>query len=177
MELKNPEASFDSGSIKSRENIWFPIMLNDAQKTNSATRHGDYIVGKQQQGPIVSSSWWSLVKIASNTEQDDKGKSLPVEGVIQSGALNTLPPPREVARPEMKKSLLHMENLDEEEWRHGDYIVRKQQQGPVVSSNWWSPVKIASNTEKDDKEKSLPVEGVIQPGVLITLLPRGRLLD
>lgn len=83
-------------------------------KPESSTSYG--IVGKQQQSPVVSSSWWSPVKLVSNTEQDDKGKSSPVEGVIQPGALITLPPPREVARPEMKKSLVPMENLDEEEW-------------------------------------------------------------
>lgn len=70
---------------------------------------------KQQQSPM-SSSWWSPAKTGGSSEQEDKGKGSPVEGVVHSGALITLPPPREVARPEMKKSLLPVGNLDEEEW-------------------------------------------------------------
>ncbi|KAL2493136.1 Nuclear pore complex protein [Abeliophyllum distichum] len=84
-------------------------------KSEASTSYG--AIGKQhQQSPVVSSSWWSPVKSVTNTEQDDKGKGSPVEGVVQPGALITLPPPSEVARPEMKKSLIPMENLDEEEW-------------------------------------------------------------
>lgn len=71
---------------------------------------------QSQQSPFMNSSWWSPAKSGGSAEQDDKGKGSPVEGVVQPGALITLPPPREVARPEMKKSLVPLGNLDEEEW-------------------------------------------------------------
>ncbi|KAL3631927.1 Nucleoporin nup35 [Castilleja foliolosa] len=73
---------------------------------------------QSQQSPPVSSSWWSPAKSGGGgtAEQDDKGKGSPVEGVVQPGALITLPPPREVARPEVKKSLVPVGNWDEEEW-------------------------------------------------------------
>ncbi|EYU21502.1 hypothetical protein MIMGU_mgv1a0108401mg, partial [Erythranthe guttata] len=67
---------------------------------------------QSQQSPFVSSSsWWSPAKTggggggSGGVEQEDKGKGSPVEGVVQSGALIVLPPPREVARPEVKRSL------------------------------------------------------------------------
>lgn len=65
-----------------------------------------------QQGS--ASMWWSPSK--SGGEQDDKGRSSPVEGVVQPGALITLPPPREVARPEMQRSTMPAANPHEEEW-------------------------------------------------------------
>ncbi|KAI3455474.1 hypothetical protein Pfo_012137 [Paulownia fortunei] len=71
---------------------------------------------QNQQSPAVNSSWWSPAKSGGIAEQDDKGQGSPVEGVVQPGALITLPPPREVARPEVKKSLVPVGNLDEEEW-------------------------------------------------------------
>ncbi|KAL7140133.1 hypothetical protein ABFS83_09G101500 [Erythranthe nasuta] len=78
---------------------------------------------QSQQSPFVSSSsWWSPAKTggggggSGSVEQEDKGKGSPVEGVVQSGALIVLPPPREVARPEVKRSLVPLGNLDEEEW-------------------------------------------------------------
>ncbi|XP_027126770.1 nuclear pore complex protein NUP35 [Coffea arabica] len=77
-------------------------------------------MGKQQQQsqqtPVASLSWWSPSKSGGSTEQEDKGKGSPVEGVVQPGALITLPPPREVARPEMKKNSVPIGSLDEEEW-------------------------------------------------------------
>ncbi|KAF2301158.1 hypothetical protein GH714_020529 [Hevea brasiliensis] len=69
----------------------------------------------QNQQGSASSAWWSPTK-ASSSEQEDKGKGSPVEGVVQPGALITLPPPREVARPEMQRNCLPAGNLDEEEW-------------------------------------------------------------
>ncbi|KAL0415195.1 UNVERIFIED_CONTAM: Nuclear pore complex protein [Sesamum latifolium] len=65
---------------------------------------------------MLNSSWWSPAKSGGSPEQEDKGKGSPVEGVVQPGALITVPPPREVARPEVKKSLVPVGNLDEEEW-------------------------------------------------------------
>lgn len=71
---------------------------------------------QSQQSPMAISSWWSPAKTGGSAEQDDKGKGSPVEGVVQPGALITLPPPREVARPEAKESSVAVGNLDEEEW-------------------------------------------------------------
>ncbi|KAL6137589.1 hypothetical protein ACLB2K_062879 [Fragaria x ananassa] len=70
--------------------------------------------GQNGQQGSASMNWWSSSK--SGGEQDDKGRSLPVEGVVQPGALITLPPPREVARPEMQRSTMPAANPQEEEW-------------------------------------------------------------
>lgn len=64
---------------------------------------------------ISGCTWWSPGNNASS-DQEDKGKGSPVEGVVQPGALIMLPPPREVARPEMQRIPLSAGNLDEEEW-------------------------------------------------------------
>ncbi|CAN0878184.1 Nuclear pore complex protein NUP35 [Linum grandiflorum] len=69
---------------------------------------------KLQQGS-GSSNWWSPAK-ASGTDHEDKGKNSPVEGVVQSTALITLPPPMEVARPEIQRNQFPTASLDEEEW-------------------------------------------------------------
>lgn len=70
--------------------------------------------GQQNQQSSGNLNWWSPAK--SPGEPEDKGKGSPVEGVVQPGALITLPPPREVARPEMQRNCLPAGNLDEEEW-------------------------------------------------------------
>ncbi|KAL6568186.1 Nucleoporin nup35 [Orobanche hederae] len=85
-------------------------------KSNLITSYAGTSKQQSQQSPMVSSSWWSPAKSGGSAEQDDKGKGSPVEGVVQPGALVTLPPPREVARPEVKRSLVPVGNLDEEEW-------------------------------------------------------------
>ncbi|WCJ40842.1 mitotic phosphoprotein N' end (MPPN) family protein [Euphorbia peplus] len=71
--------------------------------------------GHQNQQGSASSTWWSPAKGSSN-EQEDRGKGSPVEGVVQPGALITLPPPREVARPDAQRTSFPAGNLDEEEW-------------------------------------------------------------
>ncbi|KAM1060354.1 hypothetical protein TB1_024278 [Malus domestica] len=70
--------------------------------------------GQHGQQGSTSMSWWSPSK--SGGEQEEKGKSSPVEGVVQPLALITLPPPREVARPEMQRNTLPTGNINEEEW-------------------------------------------------------------
>ncbi|KAF8062850.1 hypothetical protein N665_1191s0005 [Sinapis alba] len=74
--------------------------------------------GQQSQQVSGSPSWWSQSKGggSSSAEQDDKGKGSPVEGVVQPGALVTLPPPREVARPEVQRQVIPTGNVQEEEW-------------------------------------------------------------
>ncbi|GLU14452.1 hypothetical protein SLE2022_310200 [Rubroshorea leprosula] len=71
--------------------------------------------GQMNQQGSSSLNWWSPAK-TSSTEQDDKGKGSPVEGIVQPSTLLTLPPPREVARPEVQRNCLPSGNLDEEEW-------------------------------------------------------------
>ncbi|XP_041002063.1 nuclear pore complex protein NUP35-like [Juglans microcarpa x Juglans regia] len=84
-------------------------------KTKSETSTSYALTGPQQnQQSSAGLSWWSSAK--SGREQDEKGKSSPVEGVVQPGALITLPPPREVARPEMQRSCSPTWNLNVEEW-------------------------------------------------------------
>ncbi|KAG2728988.1 hypothetical protein I3843_01G224600 [Carya illinoinensis] len=82
-------------------------------KSETSTSHA--LMGPQQnQQGSAGFSWWSPAK--SGSEQDDKGKGSPVEGVVQPGALITLPPPREVARPEIQRNSVPVGNLNEEEW-------------------------------------------------------------
>ncbi|KAL3528710.1 hypothetical protein ACH5RR_008032 [Cinchona calisaya] len=88
------------------------------RKSEASTSYATTL-GKQQeqsqQSPVASLSWWSPSKSGGNIEHEDKGKGSPVEGVVQPGALIMLPSPREVARPEMKKSSVPVGSLDEEE--------------------------------------------------------------
>nr|XP_043615275.1 nuclear pore complex protein NUP35 [Erigeron canadensis] len=72
----------------------------------------------------ASSSWWSGGGKADNSGED-KGKGVlgsgsgsPVDGVVhrKPEALITLPPPREVARPEIRRNAVNVGNVDEEEW-------------------------------------------------------------
>ncbi|OMO66595.1 hypothetical protein COLO4_30486 [Corchorus olitorius] len=86
-----------------------------AKNKSEASTSFSVLNGQLNQQSATSGSWWSPAK-ASSAEQDDKGKGSPVEGVIQPGALITLPPPREVARPEIQRNSIPAGNLDEEEW-------------------------------------------------------------
>ncbi|XP_060205795.1 nuclear pore complex protein NUP35 [Lycium barbarum] len=89
-------------------------------KTKSEASTSYALMGRQQQqsqqSPLPSLTWWSPTKGSGSAEQDDKGKGSPVEGVVHPGALITLPPPREVARPEIRKNSFPVGNLDDEEW-------------------------------------------------------------
>lgn len=84
-------------------------------KSEASTSYALKGLQQNQQGS-TSLSWWSPTSAKSGGEQDEKGKSSPVEGVVQPGALITLPPPREVARPEIQRNSLPAGNLNEEEW-------------------------------------------------------------
>ncbi|XVF74527.1 hypothetical protein PTKIN_Ptkin13bG0117400 [Pterospermum kingtungense] len=86
-----------------------------AKSKSGASTSFAVLTGQQNQQSPSSLSWWSPTK-TSGSEQDDKGKGSPVEGVVQPGALITLPPPREVARPEIQRNSIPAGNLDEEEW-------------------------------------------------------------
>ncbi|CAD5178271.1 unnamed protein product [Musa acuminata subsp. malaccensis] len=63
------------------------------------------------------SGWVSPGKSSGTGDRTGKGKSSPVDGIVQPGALITLPPPREVARPEVRRNSLPLAGaLDEEQW-------------------------------------------------------------
>ncbi|KAE8680764.1 Nuclear pore complex protein NUP35 [Hibiscus syriacus] len=66
------------------------------------------------QQSAASSSWWSPE--GNGSGQDDKGKGSPAEGMAQSGALITLLPPKQVARPEIQNNSIPAGNLDGEDW-------------------------------------------------------------
>ncbi|XP_068643478.1 nuclear pore complex protein NUP35-like [Aristolochia californica] len=76
--------------------------------------------GTQMQQSSASLGWWSPAKSGSSVKgsggHSEKQASSPVDGVVQLGALITLPPPREVARPELQRSSLPTGDLDEETW-------------------------------------------------------------
>ncbi|KAH9611742.1 hypothetical protein KSS87_012081 [Heliosperma pusillum] len=82
-------------------------------KSEASTSNGATPSQQNQQGSL-SLNWWSPGK--STSDQEEKGKGSPVDGVVQPGALITLPPPREVARPESQRSSFPAGNLNEEEW-------------------------------------------------------------
>lgn len=73
---------------------------------------------QKQQNQVTSSSWWTPPgkSGSSGGGELEKGKGSPVDGVVQPGALIMLPPPREVARPEMQRNSSPVGNLNEEEW-------------------------------------------------------------
>ncbi|KAK6125063.1 hypothetical protein DH2020_041179 [Rehmannia glutinosa] len=134
---------------------------------------------QSQQNPAANSSWWSPAKSGGSAEQNDKGKGSPVEGVVQSGALITLPPPREVARPEVKKSLVPVGNLDEEEWvtvygfspADTNLVLREFEKCGVIlkhvpgprDANWMHILY----QNRSDAQKALGKNGTVINGVLI----------
>lgn len=83
-------------------------------KSEASTSYALRGVQQNQQGSL-SLNWWSS-PAKSGGEQEEKGRGSPVEGVVQPGALITLPPPPEVARPEVQRNSLPAGNLNEEEW-------------------------------------------------------------
>ncbi|XP_028122961.1 nuclear pore complex protein NUP35-like [Camellia sinensis] len=120
----SPESGIPDYPMSSESNLGFrtPVQSSGGQfstprmKAEASTSYA-VIGGGQQlqnpQSPVGSLSWWSPGK---SGEQDEKGKGSPVEAVVQPGALIILPPPRDVARPEMQRNSLPVGNLDEEEW-------------------------------------------------------------
>ncbi|KAG1335314.1 Nuclear pore complex protein NUP35 [Cocos nucifera] len=88
-------------------------LKNRAEGRNSdAVGGGLYVFQQQSPG---SSSWRSPAKGGSG-EFDGKGKGSPADGVVQQGALLILPPPREVARPDLQRNNLPVGGPDEEVW-------------------------------------------------------------
>lgn len=107
----SPEAKSDPRTPVQNSGREFSTPLNS--KSEASTSMGLTASQQNQQGSL-SLNWWSPGK--STGDQEEKGKGSPVEGVVQPGALITVPQPREVARPEMQRSSLPAGNLNEEEW-------------------------------------------------------------
>ncbi|KAJ9568344.1 LOW QUALITY PROTEIN: hypothetical protein OSB04_004310, partial [Centaurea solstitialis] len=104
---------------------------NSNPSTSSYSLFGNQNQNQNQQlqglqSPAGGSSWWSAgPRSEGGGGGDEKGKGVgsgsgsPVDGVVhrQQGALITLPPPREVARPEIQRnSMMAVGAVDEEEW-------------------------------------------------------------
>ncbi|GFZ04188.1 AAA-type ATPase family protein [Actinidia rufa] len=112
--LVSPEIKSDPRTPAQSSGQEFSTPKSKAEASTSFALMG----GKQQnqQSPVANLSWWSPGKSGGRGEQDEKGNGSPVEGVVHTGALITLPPPREVARPEIQRNSLPAGSLDEEEW-------------------------------------------------------------
>ncbi|KAI3907420.1 hypothetical protein MKX01_036337 [Papaver californicum] len=141
---------------------------------------------QQMQQTPQSSSWWSPGR--SDNERNGgvdedwgklKGKGSPVEGVVKPGSLITLPPPREVARPELPKNSFPVGNLDEEEWvtvygfHPGDinFVLREFEKCGLIlkhvpgpgNANWMHILY----QNRCDAQKALSKSGMQINGVLI----------
>ncbi|XP_057744518.1 nuclear pore complex protein NUP35 isoform X1 [Arachis stenosperma] len=120
----SPESGLPDYQIspESKSNIRTPVQASNREfstplKSKSEASTSYVLRGVQQsQQSSPGLSWWSPTTAKSAGEQDEKGRSSPVEGVVQPGALITLPPQLEVARPEVQRNSLPAGNLNEEEW-------------------------------------------------------------
>ncbi|KAK4267415.1 hypothetical protein QN277_024199 [Acacia crassicarpa] len=147
-------------------------------KSEASTSYSLKGLQQNQQGS-AGLSWWSPTSAKSGGGQDEKGKSSPVEGVVQPGALITLPPQREVARPEVQRNSLPAGNLNEEEWvtvygfSPGDTnlvlrefekcgVILKHIPGPS-DANWMHILY----QNRSDAQKALNKNGMQLNGVLI----------
>ncbi|KAI4387400.1 hypothetical protein MLD38_005238 [Melastoma candidum] len=131
----------------------------------------------QAQKASGNTNWWSTPVTADGSEE--KGKGSPVKGVVEPGALLTLPPPREVARPEMLRNSLPAGNLDEEEWvtvygfPPGDtnFVLREFEKCGIIvkhipgpgNANWMHILY----QSRSDAQKALNKNGIQINGVLI----------
>ncbi|XWS18959.1 hypothetical protein CRYUN_Cryun32bG0089700 [Craigia yunnanensis] len=149
-----------------------------AKSKSGASTSFSVLNGQQSQQSPTSLSWWSPTK-ASGGEQDDKGKGSPVEGVVQPGALIILPPPREVARPEIQRNSIPAGNLDEEEWvtvygfspADTNLVLREFEKCGVIlkhvpgprDANWMHILYL----DRSDAQRALSKNGMQINGVLI----------
>ncbi|PKA63389.1 hypothetical protein AXF42_Ash005284 [Apostasia shenzhenica] len=116
----SPEFGLESRTPqRSRGYLSSPSSLkNKVDGSGSALANGgSQVLKQQQQQSPGSSTWWSPARVGEN-DIEENGRGSPVDGVVQQGwlALITLPPPREVVRPEMQRNSSHMGGMDEEEW-------------------------------------------------------------
>ncbi|XP_038987616.1 nuclear pore complex protein NUP35-like [Phoenix dactylifera] len=105
-----PLARGGSGSFSRSPSLSSPSGLRIRAEVNDSE-------GKQAalQSPEIS-SWTHGLRVGGGG-QGETGTGSPVTGVVEPGALLMLPPPREVARPEVQKSSsVPNGGLNEEEW-------------------------------------------------------------
>ncbi|KAJ8756228.1 hypothetical protein K2173_024775 [Erythroxylum novogranatense] len=171
----SPEAKSDSRTPVQSSGREF---VTPAKSKGEASTSFALMSAQQNQLGSSSSTWWSPAK-ASSSDQEERGKGSPVEGVVQPGALITLPPPQEVARPEKQKNCLPAANLDEEEWvtvygfPPGDtnLVLREFEKCGVIlkhfpgprDANWMHILY----QNRSDAHKALTKNGVQINGVLI----------
>ncbi|KAL2939886.1 Nuclear pore complex protein NUP35 [Bienertia sinuspersici] len=108
----SPETKSDPRTPLQNSGREFSTQLRSKPEASTST---GITASQQNQQGSPSLNWWSPGK-STSVDQEEKGKGSPVDGVVQSGALITVPAPREVARPEMQRSSLPSGNLNEEEW-------------------------------------------------------------
>ncbi|KAL5576941.1 hypothetical protein UlMin_018640 [Ulmus minor] len=170
----SPEVRSDPRTSSQNSNRDFSTPLKS--KSEASTSYALMSSQQNQQGS-AGFNWWSPSK--SGSEQDEKGKSSPVEGVVQPGALITLPPPREVARPEVQRNTLPIGNLNEEEWvtvygfspADTNLVLREFEKCGVIlkhvpgprDANWMHILY----QNRTDAQKALSKNGVQINGVLI----------
>lgn len=110
----SPEPKSDPRSPVKTVNREFSTPVKS--KSEASTSYALKGLQQNQQGS-PGLNWWSSASAKSGGEQDEKGRGSPVEGVVQSGAFLTLPPPRKVARPEeVQRNTLSGGSLNDEEW-------------------------------------------------------------
>ncbi|KAL8153150.1 hypothetical protein V2J09_010910 [Rumex salicifolius] len=155
-----------------RELSLTPLKGRSEPSTSYGVSSGSHL---NQQG----SSGLSWMSQGRSNEQEERGKGSPVEGVVQPGALITLPPPREVAMPEKKRSSFPVGSLNEEEWvtvygfSPGDtnMVLREFEKCGVIlhhvpgprSANWMHILF----QNRSDAQKALSKDGKQMNGVLI----------
>ncbi|KAL9244612.1 hypothetical protein vseg_018373 [Gypsophila vaccaria] len=170
----SPEAKSDPRTPLHGSGREFSSSFKNKSEASTST---PLTASQQNQQGTLSLNWWSTGK--STSDQEEKGKGSPVEGVVQPGALITLPPPREVARPEMQRSSFPTENLNEEEWvtvygfSPGDtnYVLREFEKCGVTlkhipgpkNANWMYILY----QNRADAQRALSKNGMQINGVLI----------
>lgn len=173
----SPETKSDPRSPIQNPSQEFSPLLKNISESNPSN---PLSASQQNQQGSLSLNWWSLGKSISN--QEEQGKGSPVEGVVQPGALITLPPQREVARPEMKKSSFPAGSLNEEEWvtvygfspTDANLILREFEKCGVIlkhvpgprNANWMHILyQNRADAHKALSKNGVPVNGVLIVGV------------
>eukprot|EP00262_Sarcandra_glabra_P001892 TRINITY_DN12071_c0_g1_i1.p1 TRINITY_DN12071_c0_g1~~TRINITY_DN12071_c0_g1_i1.p1 ORF type:complete len:332 (-),score=41.21 TRINITY_DN12071_c0_g1_i1:211-1206(-) len=137
----------------------------------------------EKQHNSVSSMWWSPGKGGGGSrDHDEKGKGSPVDGVVQPGALIMLPPPREVARPDLQRITLPAGDLIKEEWvtvygfSPGDtnFVLREFEKCGVIlkhvpgprDANWMHILyQNQCDAQKALRQNGMQINGVLIVGV------------
>ncbi|GAB2228073.1 hypothetical protein Droror1_Dr00009903 [Drosera rotundifolia] len=146
----------------------------------------------QGKGEVLGLNWWSPGKGGGgggSVGEEEKGKGSPVEGVVQGErALITVPAPREVARPEGRRSVSGSGGegggfvgggVDEEEWvtvygflpADTNFVLREFEKCGVIlkhvpgprNANWMHILY----QNRSDAQRALSKNGMLVNGILI----------